>query len=85
MTGWQQGWVLFGLFFVILESAALVRSYRARQRGEPDRFTLSSQLWALGGTAKGAASTGWAWVRRGLLAAALLWLAVHLLSGGQII
>ena len=81
----QWGWVAFGACFAVLEAAALVRAWRVRRRGERDRFTLSSQLWAIFGTTRGVRDTIWVWTRRGVLVVALLWLTVHLLFGGQVI
>lgn len=85
MNAFQWGWVGFAAYFVVLEGLALWRSWRARKKGKPDRFTLSSQLWVIFGTARGTKATAWAWVRRGVLVLALLWLPLHIGSGGQII
>ena len=85
VNAYQWGWVGFGLYFAVLETAALVRAWKVRKRGERDRFTLSSQLWAIFGTTRGVRDTVWAWARRGVLAVALLWLVVHLGWGGQVV
>jgi hypothetical protein len=85
VSSYQWGWAAFGVYFAVLETAALVRAWRVRKRGERDRFTLSSQLWAIFGTTRGVKNTIWTWVRRGALVVALLWLTVHLAWGGQII
>ena len=85
VNAYQWGWVGFAVYFAVLETAALVRAWKVRKRGERDRFTLSSQLWAIFGTTRGVRDTIWAWTRRGVLVVALLWLTVHLLFGGQVI
>lgn len=82
MNAYSWGWVGFGLYFAALEAAAIVRAARARRRGEHDRYTLSSHLWALFGTTQGTRADVWIWARRGLLVVALAWLGLHLLGGG---
>jgi hypothetical protein len=77
-------WIGFGLYFAVVEGIAIYRSWRHRRRGEASG-TLSAHLWMLFGTTRGTKATAGAWVRRGVLALALLWLVLHLGSGGQII
>lgn len=77
MSWYTWAWIGFGVYFAAVETLALIRS----KRGD----TLSEHLWWLFGTAKGTRPTVGAWLRRGVLVLALGWLAVHLLSGGQLV
>jgi hypothetical protein len=88
VSGWAWAWIGFGVYFAAVEGAALAQSYRARRAGAADpRDTLSEHLWFWfgvnrAGTGIERGSNWWARVRRVILGGALLWLAVHLLTGG---
>lgn len=88
MTVWSWLWIGLGAYFAAVEAVALYQSRQARRRGEQDpRDTLSEHLWYwFGVNRKGIGvdrgANWWARIRRVVLGAALLWLAVHLLTGG---
>jgi len=73
MDPFTLGWILWGVYFCILEGVALVRS------AEGDTLSEHIRLWF--GTKKGTKPTLWAWARRIFLAVFLLWLTIHFLFG----
>lgn len=82
MSGWTLAWLGWIAYFAAIEGYAL---YLNTTRGEGEarsKRTLSSHGWAWFGTAPGTRATWWAWVRRGVLVVALVWLAGHFLGGG---
>ena len=80
MGGFTIGWLLWGVYFVVLEAAAIVRSHRGRRGG-----TLSEHVWVWFGTAAGTHPNSWAYVRRFALIAFMAWLTVHFVGGGQLV
>ena len=74
---WTIGWLLWILYFVILEGVALFRS----KPGD----TLSEHVWVWFGTQRHDLDrpvTGWTRLRRVLLGGFMLWLSIHFLTGG---
>jgi hypothetical protein len=80
MDWWTIGWLGWGLYFAVLEGAALVRSHR----GGPDG-TLSAHVWVWFGTDKHTHADSWAYVRRFVLLAFMTWLTVHFVGGGRLV
>lgn len=81
MTGFEIAWAAWAGAFVVIEGIALKR----KQPGD----TLSEQVWRLFGTRrdveypKGQPS-GLLRLRRFTLLAGLVWLVVHLMTGGLV-
>lgn len=82
------GWILWGVFFAVLETAALRQSYVASRTGAVDyRGTLSEHLWWLFGIntagrgVKRDPTVGMK-VRRVLGLAFGAWLVFHIFGGG---
>lgn len=85
MSAWAWGWVGFGVWFVVLETAAIVASTRARRAGDPrPRMTLSQHIWWLAGFGRYAAGPA-KYLRRTVLIGALAWLVAHFIGGGDIV
>ncbi len=89
MSGYTIGWVVWGLLFAVLETAALRQSYVARKTGATDyRGTLSEHLWWLFGIntagrgVKRDVGLG-AKLRRVVGLAFTAWLVFHVWTGGQ--
>jgi len=84
------GWLWIGWlgYFAIVEGVALYLTGKAKGAGTTDpRGTLSEHLWAwFGVNPKGTGIARevnwWARVRRLILGGFLLWLSIHLLTGG---
>ncbi len=77
MSIWTALWLLWGLFFAIVEGAALFN-------GEKDD-TLSEHVWKWFGIGRNGAHpkvTGSIRLRRFMLLAFMAWLAAHFLTGG---
>lgn len=88
MSVWGWLWLGWGVYFAVVESAALVASWRAERAGAVDpRDTLSEHVWWLFGVNRGGIgierdANAWARVRRVILGAFMLWLSVHFMTGG---
>lgn len=76
LYGWL--WIGWGVYFAIVEGAALVRSHK----GGPDG-TLSAHVWVWFGTDKHTHPNSWAYLRRFMLLAFMTWLTVHFVTGGR--
>ena len=78
MTIYTVLWLLWGVYFLVVEGFALYKS-------KPGA-TLSAHVWAWFGTdSKSRGSkTGWARLRKFTLLAFLAWLVVHFMTGGLI-
>jgi len=88
VSAFTWAWVGFAAYFAVVEGVALYQSGKATGRGEADpRDTLSEHLWYWFGVNRGGTgvmrdSNVWARLRRVALGAAVLWLGVHLMTGG---
>lgn len=71
MTSWTALWLLWGSMFVAIEAPAVLN----KTKGD----TLSEHIWKWFAIKD---KTSWWLVRRGILAAFLLWLVTHFLTGG---
>lgn len=80
------GWLIWVAGFLGFEGYALWDAYQKRKK-DPDYYPgmLSQHIWLWFGTKKGTKPDAWAWTRRGTLALFLLWVNLHLLSGGRIV
>lgn len=89
MNGFSWLWVAWIAYFAAVEGVALYQSGKAKGRGEQDpRDTLSEHVWVwfgvnTQGTGIDRSGNWWARVRRLILGAGLLWLAIHFLAGGS--
>lgn len=82
MSGWTWMWLAWIAGFAAIEGAALWRNNRDNLTEGKARRTLSAHLWAWFGFRRGQKPNGWAWARRGLAVAALVWLGGHIFGGG---
>jgi len=86
MDGYTIGWLGWGLYFVMLETVAIVKSYRQKRRIGPYKDgTLSAHVWVWFGTDKTTHANTWAYLRRFALIAFMAWLSVHFIGGGQLV
>lgn len=88
MNGWTWAWVGWLAYFLAVEAAAVIASYRAHRAGRADpRDTLSEHVWFWfgvnsGGTGVMRDSNAWARVRRVVLVGFMAWLTIHFAAGG---
>lgn len=86
MDAYTAGWIGWLAYFAVLEGAALVESYRRKQRIGPYKDgTLSAHVWVWFGTDKTTHANSWAYIRRFVLIAFMAWLTVHFVGGGQLV
>lgn len=86
MNVWSWLWLVWLVYFAIVECLAVVRSIEAKHAGRPDeRDTLSEHVWLWFGTARGIEPNTSAYLRRFVLLAFLAWLSVHFLGGGRFV
>jgi hypothetical protein len=82
MSGFTVAWLVWLLYFAVVEGIALFNS--------KDGDTLSEHVWAWFGTQRAKPGqpvkdrTGWAQFRRFLLVAFMAWLSTHFLTGGWV-
>lgn len=79
MSAWTWAWIGWGVYFAVVEGAALFNS----RPGD----TLSEHVWLWANTARGPGPSGrqpsgWTRLRRFALLAFLAWLVAHFLTGG---
>lgn len=80
MSGFTIAWLVWGLYFAVVEIYAIVRSHRGAPGG-----TLSEHVWAWFGTAKDTHANTWAYLRRFALIAFMAWLSIHFIGGGRLV
>lgn len=82
MTGWTWAWIAWGVYFLIVEGAALYRSYPGG--------TLSAHIWLWFGTRRRKPGepvrtpSAWTRLRRIALIAFMVWLTAHFITGGWV-
>ncbi|MFD6638308.1 hypothetical protein ACFWDN_21105 [Micromonospora chalcea] len=77
LGAWWAAWLVWFLYFVIVEFAALFNS----REGD----TLSEHVWLWFAVGGGRPVTGWTRLRRVVLLAFMAWLTVHFVGGGVIV
>lgn len=73
---WTVLWIVWLLTFLVIEGVALSRKEK--------NDTLSEHVWRWFSTAKGQKPTRTTQVRRFLLLAFVIWLALHFMTGGWV-
>lgn len=87
MSLWTILWISWGVYFAVLEGAALYHSGHATGKGVLDqRDTLSEHIWYWFGIQTvdrevTPAAKWWGRTRRAVLVLSLAWLTIHLTTG----